>query len=186
MVWRTVWRRLCADGVRVWLRGRRDPQSGIYLNAAIIFALLCRIVAGWFLTGFGMSHYGERRAHRRKLIVGLAMAFVDTLNARKRTCEGVSGLWSKIFFGRANAAYPARRLVTFQRLFMKQTQRHDAIIELVKKRGVRQYGRAGGHFSVNPQTIRRDLNDLAEQNMILRHHGGGVALQLGETCRGTS
>ncbi|MDI5823469.1 DeoR family transcriptional regulator, partial [Salmonella enterica subsp. enterica serovar Kentucky] len=30
------------------------------------------------------------------------------------------------------------------------------------------------HFSVSPQTIRRDLNDLAEQNMILRHHGGAA------------
>ncbi|OJS81229.1 DeoR/GlpR family transcriptional regulator, partial [Escherichia coli] len=26
-------------------------------------------------------------------------------------------------------------------------------------------------FAVSPQTIRRDLNDLAEQKMILRHHG---------------
>ena len=30
------------------------------------------------------------------------------------------------------------------------------------------------HFSVSPQTIRRDLNDLADQNMILRHHGGAA------------
>ncbi len=64
---------------------------------------------------------------------------------------------------------------------MKQTQRHDAIIELVKKQGYVSTEELVEHFSVSPQTIRRDLNDLAEQNMILRHHGGrGVALQLGE------
>lgn len=29
-------------------------------------------------------------------------------------------------------------------------------------------------FAVSPQTIRRDLNDLADQNRILRHHGGAA------------
>lgn len=49
---------------------------------------------------------------------------------------------------------------------MKQTQRHDAIIELVKKQGYVSTEELVEHFSVSPQTIRRDLNDLAEQNMI--------------------
>lgn len=57
---------------------------------------------------------------------------------------------------------------------MKQTQRHDAIIELVKKQGYVSTEELVEHFSVSPQTIRRDLNDLAEQNMILRHHGGAA------------
>ncbi|XNM49410.1 DeoR family transcriptional regulator [Escherichia coli] len=30
------------------------------------------------------------------------------------------------------------------------------------------------HFSVSRQTTRRDLNQLAEQNLILRHHGGAA------------
>lgn len=47
---------------------------------------------------------------------------------------------------------------------MKQTQRHDAIIELVKKQGYVSTEELVEHFSVSPQTIRRDLNDLAEQN----------------------
>lgn len=59
---------------------------------------------------------------------------------------------------------------------MKQTQRHDAIIELVKKQGYVSTEELVEHFSVSPQTIRRDLNDLAEQNMILRHHGGARTL----------
>ena len=47
---------------------------------------------------------------------------------------------------------------------MKQTQRHDAIIELVKKQGYVSTEELVEHFSVSPQTIRRDLNDLADQN----------------------
>ncbi|NHW17225.1 DeoR family transcriptional regulator, partial [Escherichia coli] len=30
------------------------------------------------------------------------------------------------------------------------------------------------HFEVSPQTIRRDLNELAEKNKIQRHHGGAA------------
>ncbi|SUG18092.1 GlpG protein (membrane protein of glp regulon) [Salmonella enterica subsp. arizonae] len=64
----------------VWLRGERDPQSGIYLQRGLIIFALLWIVAGW-LDWFGMSM--ANGAHIAGLIVGLAMAFVDTLNARK-------------------------------------------------------------------------------------------------------
>lgn len=57
---------------------------------------------------------------------------------------------------------------------MKQTQRHDVIIELVKRQGYVSTEELVEHFSVSPQTIRRDLNDLAEQNQIQRHHGGAA------------
>ena len=57
---------------------------------------------------------------------------------------------------------------------MKQTQRHDAIIELVKKQGYVSTEELVEQFSVSPQTIRRDLNDLADQNKIQRHHGGAA------------
>ena len=67
---------------------------------------------------------------------------------------------------------------------MKQTQRHDAIIELVKKQGYVSTEELVEHFSVSPQTIRRDLNDLADQNMILRHHGG-AAPPAGSCCSPT-
>ncbi len=56
---------------------------------------------------------------------------------------------------------------------MKQTQRHDAIIELVKQ-GYVSTEELVEQFAVSPQTIRRDLNDLADQKMILRHHGGAA------------
>ncbi|MGQ6289544.1 DeoR family transcriptional regulator, partial [Serratia sp. IR-2025] len=55
---------------------------------------------------------------------------------------------------------------------MKQTQRHDAIIELVRLQGYVSTEELVEHFDVSPQTIRRDLNDLADQNKIQRHHGG--------------
>ena len=57
---------------------------------------------------------------------------------------------------------------------MKQTQRHDAIIDLVKKQGYVSTEELVEQFAVSPQTIRRDLNDLADQNRILRHHGGAA------------
>jgi DeoR family glycerol-3-phosphate regulon repressor len=59
-------------------------------------------------------------------------------------------------------------------LSMKQTQRHNGIIELVKQQGYVSTEELVEHFSVSPQTIRRDLNELAEQNLILRHHGGAA------------
>ena len=57
---------------------------------------------------------------------------------------------------------------------MKQTQRHDAIIDLVRRQGYVSTEELVKHFAVSPQTIRRDLNDLAEQNRIQRHHGGAA------------
>ncbi|MCK8396228.1 DeoR/GlpR family transcriptional regulator [Erwinia amylovora] len=57
---------------------------------------------------------------------------------------------------------------------MKQTQRHDAIIDLVRHQGYVSTEELVEHFAVSPQTIRRDLNDLAEQNRIQRHHGGAA------------
>ncbi|MFV2469237.1 rhomboid family intramembrane serine protease, partial [Escherichia coli] len=65
----------------VWLRGERDPQSVIYLQRGLIIFALIWIVAGWFdLFGRSMAN----GAHIAGLAVGLAMALVDSLNARKR------------------------------------------------------------------------------------------------------
>ena len=66
----------------VWLRGERDPQSGIYLQRGLITFALIWLIAGWFDL-FGMSI--ANGAHVAGLAVGLAMAFADTLHARKRT-----------------------------------------------------------------------------------------------------
>ena len=66
----------------VWLRGERDPESGIYLQRGLITFALIWLIAGWFDL-FGMSI--ANGAHVTGLVVGLAMAFADTLHARKRT-----------------------------------------------------------------------------------------------------
>ncbi|MGL4205972.1 MAG: DeoR family transcriptional regulator [Aeromonadaceae bacterium] len=55
---------------------------------------------------------------------------------------------------------------------MKQAQRHQEIIELLSQCGFASTEELVAHFDVSPQTIRRDLNELAEQNKIQRHHGG--------------
>ncbi|GKX55560.1 DeoR/GlpR family transcriptional regulator [Leminorella grimontii] len=57
---------------------------------------------------------------------------------------------------------------------MKQTQRHESIIDLVRKHGYVSTEELVEHFGVSPQTIRRDLNELAEQHKIQRHHGGAA------------
>jgi DeoR family transcriptional regulator, glycerol-3-phosphate regulon repressor len=55
---------------------------------------------------------------------------------------------------------------------VKQTLRHQQILELLKQKGFASTEDLVAQFDVSPQTIRRDLNDLAEHNRIRRHHGG--------------
>ena len=55
---------------------------------------------------------------------------------------------------------------------MKQTQRHLEILDVLTRQGFVSTDDLVTHFDVSPQTIRRDLNDLAEQNKSRRHHGG--------------
>ncbi|MGL4860213.1 MAG: DeoR/GlpR family transcriptional regulator [Enterobacteriaceae bacterium] len=57
---------------------------------------------------------------------------------------------------------------------MKQAQRHEAIIELARLQGYVSTEELVETFKVSPQTIRRDLNELALQNRIQRHHGGAA------------
>lgn len=64
-----------------WLRGECDPQSGIFLPRGLIIFSLVWLVAGWFDV-LGMSI--ANGAHVTGLVIGLAMAFVDTHNVRKR------------------------------------------------------------------------------------------------------
>lgn len=57
---------------------------------------------------------------------------------------------------------------------MKQSQRLEAIIELVHHQGYVSTEELVERFAVSPQTIRRDLSELAERNKIQRHHGGAA------------
>lgn len=57
---------------------------------------------------------------------------------------------------------------------MKQAKRYEMIVNLVRQRGYVSTEELVEHFDVSAQTIRRDLNELAEQNRIHRHHGGAA------------
>ncbi|GAB2804166.1 DeoR/GlpR family transcriptional regulator [Halomonas shantousis] len=55
---------------------------------------------------------------------------------------------------------------------MPQHHRHTAIIDLIKRQGYASIEQLTKHFNVTPQTIRRDLNQLADGNLVRRVHGG--------------
>lgn len=57
---------------------------------------------------------------------------------------------------------------------MKASERHQQIIELVKSQGYVSTDDLVSMFEVSPQTIRRDLNELADANKIRRNHGGAI------------
>jgi len=52
--------------------------------------------------------------------------------------------------------------------------RQDAIVEMTRTNGRVTVDELASHFDVTPQTIRKDLNDLAARRRILRVHGGAV------------
>ena len=58
---------------------------------------------------------------------------------------------------------------------MTQTKRQQSLVDLVHEKGFVAIDELVQHFGVTPQTIRRDLNQLAEEGSIIRHHGGAEA-----------
>ncbi len=48
------------------------------------------------------------------------------------------------------------------------------ILELARQRGRVDVEWLSGHFDVTPQTIRKDLNDLCDRQLLHRVHGGAV------------
>lgn len=55
---------------------------------------------------------------------------------------------------------------------MSQIARHDKIVTIAKAKGYVTIEELANHFSVTPQTIRRDINELTKSGDIRRHHGG--------------
>jgi DeoR family glycerol-3-phosphate regulon repressor len=51
-------------------------------------------------------------------------------------------------------------------------QRQEQIIALVRERGFVAIEALAEHFDVTPQTIRRDINQLCDQGLLRRYHGG--------------
>jgi DeoR family transcriptional regulator, glycerol-3-phosphate regulon repressor len=52
--------------------------------------------------------------------------------------------------------------------------RHQAILDLARQAGRVMVEDLAGRFEVTPQTIRRDLNELCEQHLLTRVHGGAI------------
>ncbi len=66
---------------------------------------------------------------------------------------------------------------------MSQALRQNQVLELIRQKGYLTIDELVDHFAVTPQTIRRDLNQMAQQGLIERHHGGaGVASSVENTA----
>lgn len=57
---------------------------------------------------------------------------------------------------------------------MNLPPRQQQILELVRERGYVSIEEMAQLFVVTPQTIRRDINQLAEVNLLRRYHGGAA------------
>jgi DeoR family glycerol-3-phosphate regulon repressor len=55
---------------------------------------------------------------------------------------------------------------------MSQDSRQQQILDLVRKRGFMSIEALADHFSVTPQTVRRDINQLCDRELLQRYHGG--------------
>ena len=55
---------------------------------------------------------------------------------------------------------------------MSQDTRQQQILDLVHQRGFMSIEALADHFSVTPQTIRRDINQLCDRELLQRYHGG--------------
>jgi DeoR family glycerol-3-phosphate regulon repressor len=54
----------------------------------------------------------------------------------------------------------------------KVDQRQERILDLVRRQGFVAIETLAQHFAVTPQTIRRDINELCDQTLLQRYHGG--------------
>lgn len=63
---------------------------------------------------------------------------------------------------------------------MKANTRHRSIVELVNSHGYVSTEELVERFGVSPQTIRRDLNELANLDKLKRNHGGATVFTSAE------
>lgn len=52
------------------------------------------------------------------------------------------------------------------------SERHKTILEMVREHGFITIEQLARHFSLTPQTIRRDINYLSRSGLLTRYHGG--------------
>jgi DeoR family glycerol-3-phosphate regulon repressor len=66
---------------------------------------------------------------------------------------------------------------------MQRDARHASIVNLVRQRGFMSIDALAQHFNVTPQTVRRDINELSDQDLVQRYHGGaGLASSVENTA----
>ncbi len=58
---------------------------------------------------------------------------------------------------------------------MTRYQRLNALLELVAERGALEVSNVAVEMSVSTATIRRDLDHLADQQLVMRTRGGAIA-----------
>lgn len=61
---------------------------------------------------------------------------------------------------------------------MNITSRQQDIVELARQGGFLSIEQLSEHFSVTPQTIRRDINTLCDANLLRRRRGGAEYLEV--------
>ncbi len=61
----------------------------------------------------------------------------------------------------------------------RRAQRMVSILDLVSERGSISLAELADTLDISAATARRDLSDLADQNLVVRTHGGVTALERG-------
>ncbi len=64
---------------------------------------------------------------------------------------------------------------------MLKSERYDAIVDLVNKQGTVEVNDIAEKLNVSDMTIRRDLKELADQERLVRVHGGARSLNFKST-----
>jgi len=67
------------------------------------------------------------------------------------------------------------------------SQRQHKILDLAKENGKVEVDELSHTFDVSPQTIRKDLNELCDKQLLQRTHGGaivGLVLKMSVTMHG--
>ena len=57
---------------------------------------------------------------------------------------------------------------------MNRLPRHENILKLIRANGFMPIEELARRLDVTPQTIRRDINQLSEENLLRRCHGGAA------------
>lgn len=57
---------------------------------------------------------------------------------------------------------------------MNRLPRHEQILKLIRANGFMPIEELARRLDVTPQTIRRDINQLSEENLLRRFHGGAA------------